>query len=337
MAVRLAILDDYQGVALKFGDWQSVQNLGVDITIFNDHIPQAKLAETLEPFTMISTMRERTPLPREVLEKLPNLKLLVTNGARNPSIDAAAAKDFGILVVTSGSQKVAEGGNGTKEHIIALILSLTRKIPAYDLGVKSGGPWQALGSSVSQELPFHLKGRTLGLLGLGSLGSFVAEVFRMFDMNIIAWSPHLTASRLTESQKEYITVVSKEELFRQADIISVHMVLSSSSKGIVGESELKLMKPMALLVNTSRGPLVDEQAVLRALKERRIGGGAFDVFDQEPLPENSEWRALGHNVVVTPHVGYIEEPTYRDFGEGALRAITAWLEGRTHDLIPLSY
>lgn len=328
---KLAILDDYQHIALDCADWKSLEKVGVEITTFHEAIPKHKLAETLKPFNFLSILRERTSFPRELLNQLPNLKLILSNGRSNAAIDVEAANDNGIIVTkTAGAQII---GNSTLEHIWALILSAARNIPAYDRGVKSNAPWQAVGSNVSKQLPFGLKGKTIGLVGLGSLGSSTAAIARAFGMKVIVWSPHLTVDRLTDEQMAYVTVVSKENLFKHADIVSVHLVLSPSTRGIIGAKELALMKPDSIFVNVSRGPLVDEEALLEVLREKRIRGAALDVYDIEPLPTDSEWRKLGDHVVVTPHVGYVELPTYREFYDGAVSNVLAYIEGRHADLI----
>lgn len=328
--IEVAILDDYQSVAIPSAEqaWSNVRSnqlrRGVKTHVFNEPIPPAQLAARLHPFEVICTMRERTPFPASLFASLPNLKLLTTTGPVNRSIDLNAAKEHGVIVAGTGAT-----GNSTVEHIWALILSVARNIPAYDRGVKDPkGPWQSLSSKTSQELPTGLMGKTLGIVGFGRLGAAVAKIADAFGMNVIAWSQNLTTDRLSPEQQDYVSIVSKRELFETSDFVSVHLILSSRSEGIIGAGDLAMMKSSAILINTSRGPLVNEEALLDVLKSGRIKGAGIDVFDKEPLPEDSEWRKLGDRVVLTPHVGYVEARNYEKFWEDTVWNIETWLDDR---------
>ena len=308
----IAILDDYQNVALKMADWSRLQQ-GHRVVVLNQHLPDVEAcARALADFEVIGVMRERTPFPRALIERLPKLKLLVTTGKRNASIDVAAAKERGVTVCgTSG------GAHPTAELAIGLMLGLARHLREEFHAMRAGGGWQST-------VGFDLDGRTLGILGLGNLGGRVARIGAAFGMKLIAWSENLTPERAKAQGAEH---VSKDELFRRADVISIHLVLSQRTRGLVGARELALMKPTAILINTSRGPIVDEAAMLAALREKRIAGYGADTFDVEPLPANhplrSEPRAL-----LTPHLGYVTEETYRKFYPGMVEAIEAWLAGK---------
>jgi phosphoglycerate dehydrogenase-like enzyme len=308
--VNIAILDDYQNVALKCADWSPLQGRS-KITVFNDHVSDpAALVERLKPFEVISVMRERTPLPRSIIEQLPNLKLIASNAPRNASIDLAAAKEFGITVCGTGYSSTA-----TVELTWALIHALVRKLPAEHASVRNGG-WQL---SVGDDL----YGKTLGIVGLGNIGSQVAKVARAFGMNVIAWSQNLTPEKAEEHGAR---LVAKEALFRQADIVTVHLVLSKSTIGIIGATELELMKSAAYLINTSRGPLIDEGALVAALKNHRIAGTALDVYDIEPLPLDHPFRSM-ENAITTPHIGYVTKGIYETFYGHTVENILAWLDG----------
>jgi D-3-phosphoglycerate dehydrogenase len=308
----IAILDDYQNVALKMADWSRLQQ-GHRVVVLNQHLPDVEAcARALADFEVIGVMRERTPFPRALIERLPKLKLLVTTGKRNASIDVAAANERGVTVCgTSG------GAHPTAELAIGLMLGLARHLREEFHAMRAGGGWQST-------VGFDLDGRTLGILGLGNLGGRVARIGAAFGMKLIAWSENLTPERAKAQGAEH---VSKDELFRRADVISIHLVLSQRSRGLVGARELALMKPTAILINTSRGPIVEEAAMLAALREKRIAGYGADTFDVEPLPANhplrSEPRAL-----LTPHLGYVTEETYRKFYPGMVEAIEAWLAGK---------
>jgi len=309
--LRVAILDDYQGVALRMADWQSLHP-AAQMQSFIDHVddPDA-LAQRLHVFEGLVLMRERTPMPRALLERLPNLRLIVTAGMRNAAIDVAAATERRIQVCGTDMLPYP-----TAELTWGLILALVRQIPREDRAVREGS-WQTT-------LGLGLKGKTLGLLGLGRLGSQVAKIGRAFGMDVIAWSENLTAERAAAAG---VALVDKAALFARADIVSIHVVLSARSRGIVGAGELQRMKPSAFLVNTSRGPVVDEAALIEALHRRRIAGAALDVFEPEPLASDHPLLALD-NVIVTPHLGYVTEENYRLIYAHAVEDIRAFIDGK---------
>jgi phosphoglycerate dehydrogenase-like enzyme len=307
--MKVAILDDYQNVALELADWSSVARRA-EITVFNDHVadPDA-VVERLLPFDVICVMRERTPLRREVIERLPRLKLIASTGSRNASIDMAAAEEHGIRVTATGYRSTP-----TIEMAWALILASSRHIVRESNSVRDGG-WQ---TSIGRELD----GKVLGVLGLGNIGGPVARIGLAFGMKVIAWSQNLT---LEVAEAAGATFVTKDELFRQADVVTIHLILSKRTRGLVGAVELALMKPASWLINTSRGPIVDEGALIRALTSRAIAGAALDVFDAEPLPADHPFRTLD-NVLATPHIGYVAEDLYRTFYDDAAISIAAWLD-----------
>jgi phosphoglycerate dehydrogenase-like enzyme len=309
--VSIAVLDDYQNVALKLADWSKLQ-AGHRLQVFNKHFGDLETAaKALQGFEVVGVMRERTPFPRALFDKLPNLKLLVTTGKRNASIDLAAAKDRGVMVCNTGG-----AGRATAELAIGLMIGLARHLGVEFQNMRNGG-WQTTVGS-------DLDGKTLGLLGLGNLGSKVARIGTAIGMKTIAWSENLTAERAREQGAER---VDKDALFRQADVISINTVLSDRTRGLVGAREFGLMKPTALLVNTSRGPIVDQAALLAALREKRIAGYGADVYDSEPLPASHPLRAEPR-ALLTPHIGYVTEETYRDFYAGMVAVIEAWLAGK---------
>lgn len=307
--VKIAVLDDYQGVALSKAEWASIP--GGQVTVFRDNLvePEA-LAHRLADFEIVCLMRERTPIHRPVFERLANLKLLITTGARNASVDMAAAGAHGVVVC--GTRVT---NSPTAELTWGLILACMRQIAFEDRAMRRG-QWQ---STVGRTL----SGATLGLLGLGRLGSYVAKVGKAFDMNLVAWSQNLTAAKAAEAGAK---LVAKDELLKTSDIVSIHLVLSERTRGLVGERELALMKPTAYLVNSSRGPIVDEAALIDALRRRRIAGAGLDVYDREPLPADHVLRTLD-NVVLTPHLGYVTEDTYDLFYSDTVENIKAWLAG----------
>lgn len=307
---KVAVLDDYQGVAVEMADWSSLPD-GVEVDVFSDHLSdEDEVSGRLRPYDAVVAMRERTPFRRSLLERLPNLRLLVTTGMRNASIDVAAANDNGITVC---------GTNGlpypTAELTWGLILALARKIPTEDRATREGH-WQVT-------MGEGLQGKTLGALGLGNLGSQVATVGVAFGMRVIAWSQNLTADRASQFGAE---LVSKEELLRSSDILTIHTILSRRTRGLIGADELAMMKRSAYLVNTSRGPIVDEEALIAALRSGAIAGAGLDVFDVEPLPLDHPLRSLP-NTVLTPHMGYVTSETYRIFYGDAVEDIRAFLAG----------
>jgi phosphoglycerate dehydrogenase-like enzyme len=318
--MRVAILDDYQNVALEMADW-SVLDGRATVTVFNDHIAdEAALVERLKPFAVLCVMRERTPLTRRILEQLPNLRLIASTGPRNASIDLKTAHERGIAVAHTGYV-----ASPTVELTWALILSGARSVVQEANSIRSGG-WQ---TSVGRDL----EGTTLGVLGLGNIGSRVAQIACAFGVRVIAWSEHLDEQRATAAGA---LLVTREELFRQSDILSIHLVLSERTRGLIGQAELALMKPSAHLINTSRGPIVEEPALIAALRERRIAGATLDVFDVEPLPADHPFRTLD-NVLCTPHIGYVTRREYEIFYRDTVENIVAWLNaGNVSDIGLLS-
>ena len=310
--VRAAILDDYQNVALKLADWSTITK-DVEVKVFNAPLgDDDAVIKALQGFAIVNMMRERTPFMRKVIEGLPDLKLLITTGARNASIDLKACAERGVTVCGTGGV-----GSPTTGIAVGLMLELTRRIGFENARMKAGEPWQV---TVGQDL----EGLTLGVLGLGKLGQRVSGVAKAFGMKVIAWSQNLTPEKAKEAGAEY---VSKEDLFAKADIVSLHVVLSDRTRGIVGAKELGLMKKTAYLVNTSRGPLVDEKALIAALQSKSIAGAGLDVFDVEPLPRDHVFRKLD-NVVLTPHLGYVAEQNYRKQYPDVVEDIRAFLDGK---------
>jgi phosphoglycerate dehydrogenase-like enzyme len=308
---QIAVLDDYQSVALESADW-SVLRDRANISVFRNHLAEPEaVIERLLPFDVVCVMRERTPLPRNLIERLPNLKLIASTGPVNASIDVVAAADHGIAVVHTGYTS-----DPTIELTWALILASARNIVTESNSVRSGGWQQTVGTD--------LRGKTLGVLGLGRIGSQVARVGNAFGMHLVAWSQNLTSEAAKDAGA---TLVSKDQLFEQADVLTIHLVLSSRTRGLVGAAELGRMKPTALLINASRGPIVDEQALIGVLKNRQIAGAAVDVFDIEPLPPSHQFRTLD-NVLATPHIGYVSRGLYKTFYEDTVSSIRMWLESR---------
>jgi phosphoglycerate dehydrogenase-like enzyme len=308
------VLDDYQGVALQMADWSAVAQRA-HIDVFRDHLsePQA-VAQRLLPYDVVCVMRERTPLRRELLEQLPNLKLIASTAGGNASIDVQAAAGRGIKVVHTGYASTP-----TVELTWALILASARHITQESAALRAGGWQNTIGEDLAK--------KTLGIIGLGRLGSLVAKVALAFDMHVIAWSQNLTAERAAAAG---VSLVTKEQLLRQADFVSIHLVLSARTRGLIGAAEFALMKPSARLVNTSRGPIVDESALIDALAAGRIAGAAIDVFDVEPLPPGHPFRALP-NVLATPHIGYVSRALYETFYRDTVANITAWLDTHPPD------
>jgi phosphoglycerate dehydrogenase-like enzyme len=312
MAVRCAILDDYQNVALKVADWSKVKG-DVEIKTFNEHLGGPdKVIAALKGFQIIVAMRERTGFPKPVIDALPDLKLLITTGMRNASIDTEAAKARGVTVCGTPNF-----GNPTSGIAIGLMLELTRHIGYENARMHAGAVWQTtIGSD--------LEGMTLGVVGLGRLGAHTANIAKAFGMKVIAWSQNLTPEKSAAAGVGY---VSKDDLFRQSDFISIHIVLSPRSRGLVGKNELGLMKPSAYIVNTSRGPIIDEPALIAALRDKKIAGAGLDVFDTEPLPLDHPFRKMD-NVVITPHLGYVSEQNYRAYFAGVVEDIRGFLDGK---------
>lgn len=307
---RVAVLDDYQEVALEMADWGILPS-DVDVEVFRDHLSdQDAVVERLKDFEIIVAMRERTPFPRTLLERLPKLKLLVTTGMRNASIDMEAASDLGIMVCGTGGLSYP-----TAELTWGLILALLRQIPKEDRATRAGH-WQV-------SMGAGLRDKVLGVMGLGNLGSQVATVGKAFGMSVIAWSQNLTKERAIQFGA---TLVGKDDLFSGSDIVTIHVVLSDRTTGLVGARELDLMKPSAYLINTSRGPIVDEEALVHALQKGTIAGAGLDVFDPEPLPLDHPLRRL-ENTVITPHMGYVTTETYEGFYGDAVEDIRAFLSG----------
>jgi phosphoglycerate dehydrogenase-like enzyme len=309
-AVRIAVLDDYQSVASSMADWAGLLP-GAHVTYFRDHVADAEvLAAMLEPFEIVVAMRERTAFPKSLLETLPRLRLLVTTGMRNVAIDVRAARDQGVVVAGTRSHQWA-----TTELTWALILGLVRKVADDDARIRAGR-WQ-------EAIAGDLDGQTLGVVGFGRLGASVARIAQAFGMNVLAWSPHLSSDRVEGSG---VQLVEKHELFARSDVVTLHMVLGNSTRGLIGELELRAMRPSAFLVNTSRGPLIDQDALARALTEGWIAGAGIDVFEIEPLPAD-HWLRNAPNTLLTPHVGYVTERSYRLFFGDVVDDIAAFLAG----------
>lgn len=309
--LKCAILDDYQDVSLSMADWSPVA-AELDIAVFREHFDtEDELLAALCNCDIIVAMRERTPFPAELLARLQNLKLLVSTGRRNASIDLAAAADHGVTVCYTLSLP-----HPAAELTFGLILAACRQIPLEDRNIRESGPWQ-------QTVGIDLNGKTLGIVGLGNLGSRVAKIARAFDMNVIAWSRNLTRETCERHGAE---LVSRETLFGRSDIVTIHLQLGPRTAGLVGRHEIGHMKPTAILVNTSRGPIIDEAALVEALEARTIRCAALDVFDREPLPPDHPLRSLP-NTVLTPHLGYVTEDTYKVFFQGAIECIRAWMDG----------
>jgi D-3-phosphoglycerate dehydrogenase len=309
--LRCAILDDYFNLALDVADWQKLSDR-VDVTVFSHPFTSEQAAAgALADFEIICAMRERTAFPKTLFEALPKLKLLLTSGMRNASIDMEAAKEHSVAI--AGTQYSRDP---TAPLTMGLILELTRGIGRENARMHAGEPWQTFAG-------VEIEGLTLGVVGLGKLGRKMADIAKAFGMNVIAWSPNLTPEKCKEAGVGY---ASKEELFAKADIVTIHVVLSARSRGLVGREELARMKPTAFLVNTARGPIVDEQALLEALQQKRIAGAGIDVFSVEPLPVDHPFRKLD-NLVLTPHLGYATEDGLRMHYGQMVEAIDAWTKG----------
>ncbi|MGB8636633.1 MAG: D-2-hydroxyacid dehydrogenase family protein [Pseudolabrys sp.] len=310
--VRAAILDDYQNVAMSFADWSPIAR-DVEIKVFNKPFGSHDEAiKALQGFAVVLGMRERTPFPRKVIEALPDLKLLITTGARNNSFDVKVCAERGVTVCGTGA-----AGSPTTGIAFGLMLELTRRIGFENARLKAGAPWQ---TTIGRDL----EALTLGVLGLGKLGQRSAAVGKAFGMTTIAWSQNLTEEKAKAAGADY---VSKDDLFRNADFVTIHLVLSDRSRGLVGAKELGLMKKSAYLINTSRGPIVDEKALIAVLNSKSIAGAGLDVFDVEPLPLDHPFRKMD-NVVITPHLGYVSEQNYRKYFPDIVENIRAWLDGK---------
>jgi D-3-phosphoglycerate dehydrogenase len=310
---RCAILDDYQNVALRMADWSALAQ-EVEFTVFDAPLGGPdEIARALKGFDMVVLMRERTAFPRRLIEALPDLRLLISTGKRNWMLDVAAANARGIVACSTETT-----GNPTTSVAIGLMLELTRRIGYESERLKHGGAWQST-------LGVDIEGKTLGLIGLGRLGSKVAKIGQALGMKAVAWSQNLTAERCAQAGVELAP--SKEALLRQADIVSLHVVLSERTRGLIGASEFALMKPTAYLVNTARGPIVDEAALVAALKDKRIAGAGLDVYDIEPLPADHPLRQLD-NVVLSPHLGYVTAENFRTCYGGVVENIRAYLDGK---------
>ena len=309
--LRCAILDDYLNLALGIADWSKISDR-VDVTVFNEPFASAEAAaNALKDFEIICAMRERTPFPRTMFAGLPKLKLLITSGMRNAALDLEAAKDHNVVLC--GTQW---GRDPTAPLTMGLILELTRNIGRESARMHAGEPLQKF-------VGIEIEGKTLGVVGLGKLGAKVSGLAKAFGMNVIAWSPNLTPERCKEVGVSY---ASKEELFATADIITVHVVLSQRSRGLVGREDLARMKPTSYLVNTARGPIVDEAALFEALERKQIAGAAVDVFSVEPLPVEHPFRKLD-NLVLTPHLGYVTEEGFRNHYSQMVEGIDSWFKG----------
>src|SRR3954465_3323856 len=309
--LRCAITDDYLNLSTRVADWSPLKDR-VDITVFNEPFASPEAAAgALKEFEINCAMRERTPFPRPLFAALPKLKLMITSGMRNASIDMEAAKDHGVVLC--GTQW---GRDPTAPLTMGLILELTRNIGRENARMHAG-------ERLQKYVGIEIEGRTLGVVGLGKLGSKVAKLAQAFGMNVIAWSPNLTPDRCRGVGAGY---VSKEELFSGADIVTIHVVLSQRSRGLVGRDDLARMKPTAYLVNTARGPIVDEAALLETLQQRRIAGAGIDVFSVEPLPVDHPFRKLD-NIVLTPHLGYVTEEGFTNHYRQMVEGIGAWLKG----------
>jgi phosphoglycerate dehydrogenase-like enzyme len=308
--MRIAILDDYQDIAMKLADWSSIPGRP-EVKVFTDHVfDLERLAERLFPFDIVCIMRERTPMTAALIERLPNLKLIASTGARNAAIDPEAVRKRHVDVVHTGYSSTP-----TIEFTWAMILAIARQITIENASLRGGGWQRTVGSD--------LRGKTLAVLGLGNVGGPVAEIGRAFGMPVIAWSPNLTRENAQASGAQ---LVSKAALFREADFLTVHLVLSHKTRGIVGGSELAWMKPSSYLINTSRGPLIEEASLIMALEDKRIAGFAVDAFEQEPLPLNHPFRRLT-NVLATPHIGFGALSLYETFYRDSVVNITNWMLG----------
>jgi phosphoglycerate dehydrogenase-like enzyme len=306
----IAVLDDYQSAARAFGDWSRV-DARADVTVFHDHADGDALVARLAPFDAVCVMRERTPMTRALMQRLPRLKLICSTGPQNRSIDAVAASELGIAIAHSGAT-----GSGGLEITWALLLAAARRIPEETAAVRAGG-WQI---GVADDLD----GQTIGILGLGRIGAKAARIAQAFGMHVLAWSPNMTPEN---AAAHGATSVAKDALFARSDFVTVQLVLGERSRGIVGAADLARMKPTAWLINTARGPIVDEAALVAALERKAIAGAALDVYDTEPLPARHPFRTLP-NVIATGHVGFVTRNSYTAFFTGTVKNLEAWLDAR---------
>lgn len=319
--MKLAILDDYMKVALGSADWESLRKRGVDITVFDTAFESVEdAAKKLAPFEIVNLLRERTHFTRALIERLPNLKLIAMTGRRAPSLDIGAATERRILVCNTHG---GEGGASTSEMAWALLLAAARDLAKADRGVRAGQWHEGLRAGTV------LEERRLGLVGLGRLGTRMAGYGKAFGMDVVAWSQNLTPERAAEAGARY---VSKEELFSTSDFISIHVVLSDRTRKLIGAADFARMKPTAILVNTSRGPILDEAALIEALEQRRFAHAALDVYEREPLPANHRLRQMD-NVTLAPHLGYVNTDIFRHFYGESLKNILAWLDGKPTNVL----
>ena len=308
--MKVALLDDYQQIALQSADWDLLSP-ECSVSVFHDHLTdESAIADKLSEFDVVMALRERTPFPRSLLARLPNLKLIASAGMRNAAIDLEAATDLGIVVCGTGGSSRA-----TMELTWGLILGLLRHIPLEHQETRAGTWQRTVGTG--------LDGKTIGIIGLGNIGSQMAEVARAFHMNILAWSQNLTQERAEASGA---ALVSKDDLLAQSDLVTIHTRLSERTRGLLGARELSLMKPTAYLINSSRGPIIDEDALVNALRSGAIAGAGLDTFNQEPLPTDHAFLSLD-NVLLTPHLGYVTQETYRGFYGQTLENIRNFIEG----------
>lgn len=314
--MKLAILDDYQQLALKSADWDRLRRRGIEVSVFHESFASPEdAALRLAPFEVLVLMRERTPFPRALIERLPSLRFMALTGLRSASLDLAActARRVPVSHTRAGSTSAV-----TAEFAFLLMLAAARDLARAERGMRAGRWHEGISGGIV------LEGKRLGLVGLGKLGGRVAGYAKAFGMQVVAWSQNLTPERAAEAGAAR---VSKEELFRTSDFVSIHLVLSDRSRGLVGAAELALMKPTAILVNTSRGPIVDEPAMLAALASGRLAHAALDVYDREPLPADHPLRRMD-NVTLSPHLGYVSEDVYRTFWGDCVENVEAWLDGR---------
>lgn len=314
--MKLAVLDDYQRLAERLADWGRLRRRGIEVTVFDRAFAsREEAAEKLAPFEILVLMRERTPFPRALIERLPKLRFIALTGLRSASLDLAACTERGIPVSNTGAGSTSAV---TAEFAFLMILAAARDFAKAERNMRAGLWHEGLrGGTV-------LEGRRLGVIGLGKLGSRVAGYGKAFGMDVVAWSQNLTPERAREAGVGY---VAKEELLATSDFVTIHLVLSERTRGLIGEKELALMKPGAVLVNTSRGPIVDERALLAALSSGRLAHAALDVYDVEPLPADHPLRRM-ENVTLSPHLGYVSEEVLRTFWTDAIENVEAWLEGR---------